>query len=675
MNRLRRWKRNCCLLLLAGILLLILLCVALFILIYQAQAQGTGMLPLDVLLLIDHSNSMWDKGGVGSDPDLLRVQAANLFIAYLGVDTARSGSRLGVIHFGGSSELVVPPTPLDSAEGRQAIRDTITNPQRMDWTDPLEALQLAYETLFPRGQRDPVRQPVVILLTDGKPEVLPKPSPKEQAAYVADLRALVDRFHEQECPIFTIALSNEATDADPEMQTVYRNLWQEIAARTPPAEYHEARTADDLPRVYHAVVAGLSGAEADVPVIETTVDGRAMETIAMESGLAQVRLVVLRSDPALEMRLLRPGGAPARLDDPDVRHTGEPGITHEEVWAITNPRSGRWTLELQGHGAVVVWQDSIRQADSRPPAYGIEMAPLPVYIPAGQPVDIVGISVREASTGELVAEPGLQVVIELRCAGFVEAAFLARDDGKGCDSEAGNGRYCAVLSDSPPGVCILHLRAMLDGEEVARREVVFEAVMLPELEVTLATPISPPKNLISGAYPEQNGGPSGPGWILPLAGLVALGGVWGLLLRRCRAGVTLDGSLRVLAAPPEGSNGVVFDLPAMPSVVLGGMDKRALPLPGEPSRVTLRAGRTPEGETETWVAPLAGEGVGRGATHLKCAWHLLLNDRPLKTARRLCDGDVLTLGGYRLRYESLRQAGARRARHRPRRRKGWMSQT
>jgi Mg-chelatase subunit ChlD len=184
-------------------LLCLALCAVAVFLVGRASAQGTEPLPLDVLLLIDHSNSLWDKDGVGADPDLLRVQAANLFIAYLGVDTARTGNRLGIIHFGGSSELVVPLTPLDSAGRRQAIRAAIADPRRMDWTDPLEALQLAYETLFPPGQRDPARQPVAILLSDGKPELFS--SPKERAAYVADLRALVGRFREQGCPIFTIA--------------------------------------------------------------------------------------------------------------------------------------------------------------------------------------------------------------------------------------------------------------------------------------------------------------------------------------------------------------------------------------------------------------------------------------------------------------------------------------
>jgi hypothetical protein len=588
----------------------------------------------------------------------------------------------------------------------------------------------------------------VILLTDGKPELSSTSSAAQRTAYVADLRALVERFRERGCPIFTIALSNTATDADPDIQTVYRNLWQEIAARTPPAEYHEARAAADLLHIYHAAVARLAGAQANAPIIEAAVDEHTTRTLVVEDGLAQVTLVVLRSDPALEVRLLRPGGAPARPHDPDVRRTGEPGTTREEVWTITDPRPGRWRLDLRGNGTVVVWQDTVSRRDSHPPAYAIDMAALPTYVPAGRPLDMAGISVRQVSTGRPVTGVGLRVVAELRRAGFAEATLLARDDGQTCDIEAGDGDYCATLPDPPPGACVLLMRGLLDGHEVARRQVAFEAIPLPALEVlsprpgsslepsapisvevrvwagerplgekelaaqgTLtaslrsagldaAVPLAEAGGIFAGSFvaPDSPGpltltvrlrghtaeglpfedaaraslavaapdvqegaGRSGPGWILPLAGLVglaALGSVGGLLMRQRRGRVTLDGGLRVLEAPPGQPTGAVLDLPAASSVVLGGTGKGAVPLHEASSRVILRAGRAPEGDVETWIAPLAGEDDSAVA----------LNGRPLDRARRLGDGDVLTLGTYRLRYESLRQASAQRARRRPRRR-------
>jgi hypothetical protein len=754
----QHWKRACTLVLIGMLFICITLCVAAIFMVGRASAQETQALPLDALLLIDHSNSMWDKGGLGSDPDLLRVRAARMFIAYLGVDAALTGNRLGVIHFGGESVRVVPLTPLESAEQRRAIQAAIANPARMGWTDPLGALRLVYETLFPQDRRDPARQPVVILLSDGKPELGAISSAEARAAYVAELRAVVERFREQACPIFTIALSSEATDADPEIQTIYRNLWQEIAARTPPAEYHEARTADDLLPVYHAIVARLAGAEANAPVIETLVDGEATEIVTVEDGLAQATFVVLHGDLALDVRLLRPGGAPARPTDPDVRHTGETedGLG---IWAITDPRPGRWTLAFRGRGAVLAWQDAIPRTDNHPSAYIVEAA-LPTYAPAGRPLS-GEISVRESVTRDIVIDPGLCLVAEARRAGFAEATSLAHDDGQNCDARASDGRYCITLPDPPPGACTMLLRALLNGEEIARREVAFEMIPLPRLEVVSPRPglplepaasvdlevrvltghrlldaealaaqgtltaslhlsntdaISVPlkeadKSFVGRAFVPDSPGPftltvrlhgqtieglpfedmarvalkvaslaipvpethfppdaerNSPGWMLPvmggLAGAVILGGIGGVLIRRRRPRVTLDGSLRVLAAPSSHPVGTVIDLPAAPSVVLGGADKGAVPLPGASSRVTLHAGHAPEGDVESWVASPSGE-----ATET-----ITLNGRSLEAARRLCDGDVLTLGDYRLRYENLRQAGARHARRRPRRREKWI---
>ena len=111
-GRVRKWKRSCCLLIVVGIVLALLLCVALLALARRARAQGAGETPLDVLLLIDHSDSMWEKGGVGSDPHLLRLEAAGLFVSYLGLDVCRADHRLGIIYFGTESRLVAPLTPL-----------------------------------------------------------------------------------------------------------------------------------------------------------------------------------------------------------------------------------------------------------------------------------------------------------------------------------------------------------------------------------------------------------------------------------------------------------------------------------------------------------------------------------------------------------------------------------
>jgi len=697
-NRLHNWRRNCLLVILGMLVLCLLICMMATFLIGRASADPFEPLPLDVVLIIDHSNSMWDKGGVGSDPDLLRVEAAHLFIAYLGVDMGWRGNRLGVIHFGGESELIVPLTSLagGDAEQREIIRRAIARPERMGWTDPLAALELAYDVLFPGGQREPARQPVVILLTDGKPERSADSSADERRAYVADLRALVERFRAAACPIFTIALASAATDADPEIQSLYRNLWQEIAARTPPAAYHEARSADDLPHIYHAVIASLLGAQAGPPVVETTVGGAMTQTLIVSDDLAQVTFVILRSDPALAVHLRRPGGALARPGDPDVQRVGEPGVTHEEVWAIANPRPGPWSLALRGQGEVIVWQDGIVTPgnDGEQPVYTITHSPLPVLVEGVGPVVLRDITVLERGRDAPLVDPAqdtptLQIVAEVQRAGFAEMAALARDDGLGCDrngEEARDGRYCVTLTDLPPGACTLLLRALRDGAEIARREVAFEVAPVhpspvspspsappssPPAPTVVTTsrplplsspPSSPPSSPVVHEAATDNGGMTP--WLWLSLGMVILGSVGGGLAWRWRRRVTLEGSLRVLAAPAGQPDKHTLDLPDQPWATLGETGRRGLPLPGDVPRVTLRAGRTAQGDVETWIEPpqeapqQAPPGTpGMGVT---------LNERPLDSVRRLIDGDVLAWGDYRLRYESLRQADRSRRARRPR---------
>lgn len=93
----RRIRRGCLISLTVVALLSCLSCLLLGVLVRKATAVGSGA-SLDVILSIDNSNSMFDKGGIGSDPDMRRIEAAQMFISYLGIDSEAS-HRLGVVFF------------------------------------------------------------------------------------------------------------------------------------------------------------------------------------------------------------------------------------------------------------------------------------------------------------------------------------------------------------------------------------------------------------------------------------------------------------------------------------------------------------------------------------------------------------------------------------------------
>ncbi|MCB0011854.1 MAG: hypothetical protein KDE34_08135, partial [Anaerolineales bacterium] len=142
------------------------------------------------------------------------------------------------------------------------------------------------------------------------------------------------------------------------------------------------------------------------------------------------------------------------------------------------------------------------------------------------------------------------------------------------------------------------------------------------------------------------------GWVLlPVLALSALGS--GLWLHHRAAGPILSGTLRLVAAPaaaaPPPPTRLDLDQQRQRQLRIGpeaGADLRlsSPPLASTPS-VTLQARRGPAAEVETVL--LVGSGSAQNAVSI--------NEQPVTTERRLADGDLITLGAYRFKYENLRQ--------------------
>ena len=134
-----RSTRGCCLAIFALALLLLLgACVALGwgVAKWTEAAEELG---LDVMLVIDQSGSLWELGGVGTDPELLRMEGARLFAAYLGVDGAAANyrTRCGVFR-----QPAAPDRSLDAADrARQRPRGAVDGLGRLPTTDGLDRRQ------------------------------------------------------------------------------------------------------------------------------------------------------------------------------------------------------------------------------------------------------------------------------------------------------------------------------------------------------------------------------------------------------------------------------------------------------------------------------------------------------------------------------------------------------
>ncbi|MCB8980684.1 MAG: VWA domain-containing protein [Ardenticatenaceae bacterium] len=333
------------------------ICGLLALLIYPRTAQAADEeRPLTVWLLIDNSNSMFDKEGVGSDPDLLRLDAARLFLSYLGVDNGTAPHQAGVIFFGSDAVTAVPLTPLTDETQRATLFAQIAAPARQGWTDHLLALDLAQSQLnaLPTDQRS-----AVILLTDGKPEWSSTPTDAELAAYQSALKTRSEVLAATQTPLFIILLANGATDSDPSIAAVWQPLWQTMSAATPSGAYFVAREAADLPGIYHDIAALLAGNTTEGIVFETAVPVSGTSTIlTIPANLAQLTLVISKENPAQTVSVSTVDGQPIEVAVGTVRHAGGKGVTREEVWVIEEPVAGEWTVHIEGAGEVTIWQDS-----------------------------------------------------------------------------------------------------------------------------------------------------------------------------------------------------------------------------------------------------------------------------------------------------------------------------
>lgn len=385
-----RPKRSCRRISIGCLLLFLLLfgglCALFSLWLAPAQARSLDDFPprpLHVWLLIDNSNSMFELGGVGSDPDLLRLDAARLFLTYLGVDEPGLIHQAGVIFFGREAQLAVPLTPLTDDAQRAALLTEISTPTRLGWTDPLAALQMAGMEIEAAGGDG---RSAIILLTDGKPELSSFQSPEDTAAYLEALQGQSDQFRQAGIPLFLILLANEVTDNDPSIAEVWQPLWQSMSQATPPGRYFIARSAADLPDIYHAIVVALTGRESEGVVLSATVDDRAEGALRVSPGLAQLTLVISKSDPTQKVTIETAAGETLTPGSPLVRRAGQGQETPEEVWVIEQPVGGDWLVRIEGSGQIIIWQDYKRLPATVTPT-ALPATP-PTETPLAPPTDV-----------------------------------------------------------------------------------------------------------------------------------------------------------------------------------------------------------------------------------------------------------------------------------------------
>jgi hypothetical protein len=143
-------------------------------------------------------------------------------------------------------------------------------------------------------------------------------------------------------------------------------------------------------------------------------------------------------------------------------------------------------------------------------------------------------------------------------------------------------------------------------------------------------------------------------WVLlPVAVLAVGGGGW-LWLQYHQPKLFLTGTLRPLAG--EASYPARLDLDSLDrwEITLGAIPPADIHLPHTPDQLTPSARLTARLDADDQIGvvltPLPGEASAAAAK---------VNNMAVSQEWFLRDGDVITLGGYRFKYENLRQRRSR----------------
>lgn len=411
MQAYNRRRRRGCLLRLFGCLGLLILVVALLVVLLfglfgkaEAQAVQVETGAITIQLVIDNSNSMFDKAGVGSDPELLRMDAARLFIEYLGVDDTRFRPAAGLIFFGSAANQVAAPVPLADTTRRAALTALLTEPERMGWTDQLGALQLARQGLTDAGGRR-----VIILLTDGKPEWRENPTHAEQVAYLDDMARFGRELGEQHIALFIILLAGPATDGDAEIATIWQPMWEAMAAGTEDGRFLTIRNAQDLPEAYHDIVVALTDHQSDGAVIDDIITGQGLrEAVAVEPGLARLTLVIRKSNPDTRITVRMPDNSTLSESAGGNSPVSRTGGLLEEIWTVTDPGAGTWMVLADGEGRLTVWKDYIVATPSPVPAATAKPTATPTAEPSPTPQPSPAVVTAPINANMPPATPTLQ---------------------------------------------------------------------------------------------------------------------------------------------------------------------------------------------------------------------------------------------------------------------------
>lgn len=344
---------------------------------------------LDIFLLIDQSGSMkGDKQDpIPSDPEGIRVQAAQYFVDYLQYfSDPKARNRISIINFGTDAPdaYQLPLTEMNSLENIKRIKEMIQT-YSFGYTNFLQALTKVrdyFKNAIVPGEN---RKPVVIIFTDGRPQ---DQRSLTHAQYFQELTAFIEKNLKNisvdktartvHFDFFIIAL-----DAKGAYWPKDRNFWERVA---PQQTYHlKVANAEELEGIYGKI-------------IETIFTAQAGEWQDLESGrqhkvtvppYVEKVVISVKKDIRIktqELQIFNPKGERVLAGNKLIVNPS----TGMNLYALLEPEAGEWTLSLIPSGKVRV------KSDLLPTKLDIQK-PRTVH-PLGEPIELSALFLKSDGT-------------------------------------------------------------------------------------------------------------------------------------------------------------------------------------------------------------------------------------------------------------------------------------
>ncbi|MBN1219065.1 MAG: VWA domain-containing protein [Anaerolineae bacterium] len=335
----------------------------------QSETRQQREVPsLDVIILVDESETMWNK----TDTEGVRVNTVNYFIDLLASEKSGAEHRLGIVAFGTKPRLI-PLVSLDDPAAAQTLKEqfaamhqTIEPIHDQQYTDINQALQAALDLI---GQNsDPLRKTAVILISDGQPtnpQVSEKKGQETVKAYLEETRRLLEQLQAYSytgelcstpggAPLYMVGMGVDKLQesSSPEFIELYREFWRESVADAG-GYYKEAEKIQEMQGIGTYIFSELLCTPATPSQVVRS--AQVLEYQVYENYYQIYFTISGKENPELEARVYRPradgspGDTPLERDEEGVSWRG--GADYE-MWGVrfAEPWAGIWRVALAGEG-------------------------------------------------------------------------------------------------------------------------------------------------------------------------------------------------------------------------------------------------------------------------------------------------------------------------------------